>query len=115
VIASCWVLPNSPVNRLDSPYLRFRLRLDSLISSSKAFPANGHGSQPPDDPQGPRGAGHPVGRHWPCRPTASSYAAQRLGLRLTILGQVRREGGIAFPHASQVSIGELLGGCPIDP
>jgi hypothetical protein len=55
VIASCWVLPNSPVNRLDSPYLRFRLRLDSLISSSKAFPANGHGSQPPDDPQGAAG------------------------------------------------------------
>jgi hypothetical protein len=45
-----------------------------------------------------------------CRPTASSYAARRLGLRPFILGHLGGPGTNAFSPASRVSISELLGG-----
>jgi hypothetical protein len=100
VIAYHWVLPNSPMNRLDRPYSRFRPRLDSLISSLEGIPATGLDSQPPNDPQGVEGGGHLVERYWLWRPTASSYAARRLGLD-TILAPVRRQANLDSIFARQ--------------
>jgi hypothetical protein len=48
------------VNHLDGPCSRLRFRLDSLISSSKAFPPTVMIASPRMTCRGLRGDGHPV-------------------------------------------------------